>query len=127
MNHKSLFALWGALFILTAVLGFFPAGWWSTAASVLFFLPPAVLLYQADRDTAALIRNLSGLSLGVTLAVLVLNVMLAVSSETLGNILHTVLTVVSAPMMASGYWVLSLFLWACLLMASLKKCRKKSV
>lgn len=126
MNKKSLFVLWGALFILTAVLGFFPAGWWSTAASVLFFLPPAVLLYRADRDTAALIRNLSGLSLGVTLAVLVLNVMLAVSSETLGNLLHIVLTIVSAPMMASGYWVLSLFLWACLLMASLKKLKIKN-
>ena len=121
MNKKSLFVLWGALFILTAVLGFFPAGWWSTAASVLFFLPPAVLLYRADWDTAALIRNLSALSLGVTLLVLILNFVLAVSSETLGNLLHIVLTIVSAPMMASGYWVLSLFLWACLLMASLKK------
>ena len=126
MNHKTLFILWGGLFAATAVLGFFPAGWWSTAICVLFFLPPALLLYRGDRDTAALIRNLSGLSLGVTLAVLVLNVMLAVSSETLGNILHTVLTVVSAPMMASGYWVLSLFLWACLLMASLKKLKIKN-
>ena len=126
MNHKTLFILWGGLFAATAVLGFFPAGWWSATISVLFFLPPALLLYRGDRDTAALIRNLSGLSLGVTLAVLVLNVMLAVSSETLGNILHTVLTVVSAPMMASGYWVLSLFLWACLLMASLKKLKIKN-
>ena len=37
------------------------------------------------------------------------------------------LVVVSTPMVASGYWVLSLFLWACLLMVSLKKCQKKSV
>ena len=126
MNKKSLFALWGVLFILTAVLVFFPAGWWSTAISVLFFLPPALLLYRGDRNTAQLIRNLSALSLGVTLLVLILNFVLAVSSETLGNLLHIVLTIVSAPMMASGYWVLSLFLWACLLMASLKKLKIKN-
>lgn len=121
MNHKSLFVLWGALFILTAVLGYFPTAWWSTAAAIAFFVPPFVLLYRGDRDTVRLIRNLSALSLGVTLAVLILNFVLAVSSETLGNLLHIVLTIVSAPMLASGYWVLSLFLWACLLMASLKK------
>ena len=121
MNHKSLFVLWGALFILTAVLGYFPTAWWSTAAAIAFFVPPFVLLYRGDRDTVRLIRNLSALSLGVTLVVLILNFVLAVSSETLGNLLHIVLTIVSAPMLASGYWVLSLFLWACLLMASLKK------
>ena len=123
MNKKSLFVLWGALFILTAVLGYFPAAWWSTGASILFFVPPALLLYRGDRDTVRLIRNLSALSLGVTLAALILNFVLAVSSETLGNLLHIVLTVVSAPMLASGCWVLSLFLWACLLMASLRKLR----
>ena len=92
-----------------------------TAAAVLFFLPPAWLLYRADRETAQLIRNLSALSLGVTLVTLILNFVLAVSSEFLGTVLHYILVVVSAPMICSGYWVLSLFLWACLLMASLKK------
>ena len=121
MNQKYLFALWGALFILTAVLGYFPATWWSRLAAILFFLPPAWLLHRGSRDTVKLVRNLSALSLGVTLAVLILNLVLAVGSETLGNLLHIVLTIVSAPMMASGYWVLSLFLWACLLLASLKK------
>ena len=124
MNKKSLFVIWGMLFILTAVLGYFPAGWWSTAASIAFFVPPALLLHRGERNTVRLVRDLSALSLGVTLVVLILNFVLAVSSETLGNILHIVLTIVSAPMLASGYWVLSLFLWACLLMASLKKLRK---
>ena len=124
MNRKLLFTLWGMLFILTAVLGYFPAAWWSTVISILFFVPPALLLHRGGRDTVTLVRNLSALSLGVTLVVLILNFVLAVSSETLGNILHIVLTIVSAPMLASGYWVLSLFLWACLLMASMKKLRK---
>ena len=132
MNKKVLFVLWGVLFILCAGLGFVPepqSAWKvaMTVLSVLFFLPPALLLWQADRNTAMLIRNLSLLSLGVTLVVLILNFVLAVSSETLGNVLHYVLVVVSAPMICSGYWVLSLFLWACLLMVSLKKLRKKSV
>ena len=126
MNKKVLFVLWGVLFILCAGLGFIPEpqGVWKaamTVLSVLFFLPPALLLWQADRNTAMLIRNLSLLSLGVTLVTLILNFVLAVSSEFLGNVLHYILVIVSAPMICSGYWVLSLFLWACLLMASLKK------
>ena len=125
MNKKYLFILWGVLFVLCAGLGFLPeTSGWTTAASVLFFLPPALLLYKGDRNTVLLVRNLSALSLGVTLVTLILNFVLAVSSETLGNILHYVLTIVSAPMMCSGYWVLSLFLWACLLMVSLKRLKK---
>ena len=131
MNKKILFAIWGVLFLLCAGLGFIPepqgaAKGLMTALSVLFFVPPAVLLYRCDRDTSLLIRNLSLLSLGVTLVTLILNFILAVSSEFLGTVLHYILVVVSAPMICSGYWVLSLFLWACLLMASLKM-QKKSV
>jgi len=126
MKQKTVYLLWGGLFILCAALGFIPEpqGALKTAMtilSVLFFLPPFLLLYRCGRDTALLIRNLSALSLGVTLVTLILNFILAVSSEILGNILHYILVVVSAPMICSGYWVLSLFLWACLLMGSLKK------
>ena len=129
MNKKTLFVLWGVLFVITAVLGFLtavPQGI-KLVMSILFFLPPAALLWKKERDTSALIRNLSALSLGITLLALILNFVLAVSSETMGNILHAVLTVVSAPMICSGYWVLSLFLWACLLMVSLRNLKKKSV
>jgi len=132
MNKKVLFVLWGVLFLLCAGLGFLPEPrgvlkGLMTALSVLFFLPPALLLYRADRNTSCLIRNLSALSLGVTLVTLILNFVLAVGSELLGNVLHYILVIVSAPMICSGYWVLSLFLWACLLMGSLKKLQIKSV
>jgi len=132
MNKKSLFALWGVLFVICAGLGFIPEPQGTlktvmTGLSVLFFLPPALLLYRSDRYTAMLIRNLSALSLGVTMVTLILNFVLAVGSETLGNMLHYVLVVVSSPMIASGHWALSLFLWACLLMVSMKHLRKKSV
>ena len=126
MNKKTIFTLWGVLFILCAGFGFVPAPAGAmkglmTTLSVLFFLPPVWLLYRADRETALLIRNLSLLSLGITLVTLILNFVLAVSSEFLGNVLHYILVIVSTPMICSGYWVLSLFLWACLLMVSLSK------
>ena len=128
MKKKSLFALWGGLFLVCGGLGFVPepAGvvrWLLTVLSILFFLPPAVLVYQGrktgDAHLLALIRNLSALSLGLTALLLILNFLTAFRSEVLGNILHAVLVVVSSPMICSVYWVLSLFLWACLLTASL--------
>ena len=126
MKVKILYALWAALFILCAGLGFIPEPAENlqillTLVSLLFFLPPAVLLYRADPMTARLIRNLSALSLGTTLVLLVLNFLTVFSSEKTGQVLNNVLTIVSSPMVCSGHWALSLFLWACLLMASLKR------
>ena len=47
MKKSHLFALWGVLFVLCAALGFLPeSSGWMTAVSVLFFLPPALLLYK---------------------------------------------------------------------------------
>ncbi len=134
MNQRFLFPLWGALFILCAALGFIPepAGFSRfllTALAVLFFLPPALLLYQASRDgntyVLMLLRNLSALSLALTLALLVLNFLTVLRSEFLGNLLYYLLIIVSSPMACSGYWALTLFLWACLLMGSLKGLKKR--
>ena len=124
MSNKLLFALWGVLFIICAGLGFMPeSSGWMTALAVLFFLPPAVLLFragkEADSDTLKLIRNLSALSLSLTAALLVANVLSVLGPEGLGVFLNVMLTVVSAPMLCCGAWAVSLFLWACLLMASL--------
>lgn len=136
MKKNTLFALWGGLFILCAGLGFIPepagaAQAVLTALSVCFFAPAAGILYGAAKDndipTLKLMRNLSALSLGLTLAALILNFLSALGSETLGNVLYYVLVVVSAPMICSGYWVLSLFLWACVLMVSLSQLKKTGV
>ena len=122
MSKKMLYSLWGALFVLCAVLGLLPdAGIWGIAAALVFFLPPAMLLYRGDRETRRLIRNLAALSLGLTALALVVSMLTAAGSETLGNSLHYVLGIVSVPMFAARYWVLSLFLWACLLVAAGKK------
>ena len=127
MKKNTLFVLWGGLFILCAGLGFIPEpeGFGRTVltlVSALFFLPPALLLKTAkehkDPGCAMLIRNLSFLSLVVTVVVLILNFLFSMASQTVGNLLHCVLVIVSSPMVCSGYWALSLFLWACLLTAS---------
>lgn len=131
MSRKVLFALWGAMFILCAGLGFIPgfsqnlgagAQGVLTALSLLFFVPPALLIYAAARQkdlrTLKLVQGFSAMSLGLTLLTLVVNVLSAMGTVTLGNVLFGVLIVVSSPMVCSGYWALSLFLWACLLLAS---------
>jgi len=126
MKQTRLYALWAVLFILCAGLGFIPepegaAATVLTILSVSFFVPPALLLYRGDQQDALLIRNLSALSLGLTLALLILNFLTAFSSETLCKILHYVRTIAASPMICSGHWAMSLFLWACLLMGSLKQ------
>ncbi len=134
MSRKTLFILWAVLFGLCAALGFLPEpegplGTALTVLSVFSFLPPALLIHQAgkqaDRHTLLLIRNLSALSLGLTLVLLVLNFWSALGPETLGAVLYGLLVVVSSPMICSGQWALSLFLWACLLMVSLRFLRKQ--
>ena len=126
MKQKLLYTLWGCLFSLCAGLGFIPEPVETQARimtflSVLTFLPPALLLYRGNAADARLIRNLSGLSLGLTLVLLVLNFLTALRSEFLGSVLHYILVMVSSPMICSGHWAMSLFLWACLLVASWKQ------
>ena len=133
MKKSVLYALWGGMFIVCAGLGFIPepsayAQNLMTLAAVIFFVPPALLLWQAgkagDRHTLCLVRNLSLVSLGLTLALIVLNIACALGSEALGGVLNSVLIVVSSPMICGGGWVLSLFLWACLMVVSLSLLKK---
>ena len=128
MKNRFLYALWGALFILCAGLGFIPepAGALKvllTALSVLFFLPPAVLVWRGRRDrnrtVLSLVRNLSFASLSLSVLLIIASFLTVFRSRLLGDILHGVLVVVSSPMICSGHWAMSLFLWACLLIASL--------
>ena len=134
MNKKALFALWGGLFILCAALGFIPeptgfAKGLLTALAVAFFVPGGALLYRAkrqkDRHTAAAVRNLSAASLGLTLLMLVANFLSLGAGKAVGDGLYAALVILSSPMVCSGYWLLSLFLWACLLAVSLEILKEK--
>jgi len=64
------------------------------------------------------VRILAILSLSLSLIALVANFLSILGTEALGNALYVVLVLVSVPMVCGQYWVMSLFLWACLLMAS---------
>ena len=127
-------ALWAGMFILCALLGFVPQQegankYLLLVMGVLFFLPPALLIYfakeQGDTLTLKLIRNLSIASLVLTVVLILANFLSLMAPEAVGNILYGVLVIVSSPMVCSGYWVLSLFCWACLLMASLRCLNKR--
>ena len=129
MNKKLLYVLWAGLFVLCAGLGFIPEpeGPFKIALSIIslvFFVPPAWLLYRGDMSDAKLVCNLSALSLGLTLILLILNFLTALQSDFLGQVLHYTLVIVSSPMICSGHWAMSLFLWACLLIASRKQTRR---
>ena len=134
MKKQPLFALWGGLFVLCAALGFIPVP--STAAQILmtslsiaFFVPAGLLLrlsvLSGDREIALLIRNLSVASLLLTVILIIANFLSALAPVLLGNILHSILIIVSSPMICSGYWALSLFLWACLMVCSIKILKTK--
>ena len=134
MKKSSLMAVWGIFYIICAGLGFIPepegaVRIFLTVISVLFFVPPAILLYDAfsgrDLKMILLIRRLSALSLGVTLVLLIANFLAALTSEWLGTVLHMLLAICSAPMFCSNYWILSLFLWAVLLVSSMQKWKEK--
>ncbi len=134
MNKKVLFALWGGLFIVCAGLGFIPQPGQilqgvMTALAVMFFLPGAALLAMGrktgDRKLVTVIRNLSAASLGLTVAALVLNFVCFTAPQAVGDGLYAVLVVVSSPMICGGYWLLSLFCWACLLVVGQDTLKKK--
>ena len=124
MKNKLIYILWCVLFIICAGLGFIPEpSGLKTALSLLFFLPPAVLLYRGTREAVKLVTWLAALSLLTTMVLLVGNVLSVGGSEALGTALYYLLVIVSSPMISSGYWALSLFLWACLLIAGIRKLR----
>lgn len=123
MAKRLWYYVWIGLFLVTACVGFLPAreGAWrvvSTLLAVLFFLPPAWILKTGDGKDAKRVFFISLSSLCLTVATIIVSVICARGSEALGNALHGLLVVVSAPMVCGGVWVLSLFLWACLLFAS---------
>ena len=124
MNTTSFYTLWAGFFILCAGLGFVPepAGFGKfllIALALGFFAVPGWFLTwldkRGDRLHIRIVRNLAIASLGLTLALILINFVSFMAPEAVGNLLYILLVIVSAPMICGQYWVLSLFLWACLL------------
>lgn len=133
MTYTVLYSIWGVMFVLTAGLGFIPSPEGALRVflqilAIAFFVPGWLILHKAGKEKnnfhRKVIRNLCFVSLGLTVVLLVLNLMSAGWSEAVGNGLHAALTVVSAPMVCGNTYVLSLFLWGCLLMGSMGKKKK---
>ena len=135
MKKSVIYILWAVLYCICVGLGFTedPEGFGKfllTASSVIFFLPPFYLVWQArkenDRRTVLVLRLISSLILAFSLVLIVLNFLSVYFSAQTGLVLYVLLVMFTAPMVCSQYWALSLFLWACVLMLSLQKFKPES-
>ncbi len=136
MSKKGKLALaWSGLYVICTIFGFIETNNGLLQAifalfSIGFFLPPSILLYEAvsakDRKTVRCIRYICVTSLVLTMLTFVGNLLTLPASEAVGNRMYGLLVVLSTPMVSSQLWVMSLFLWACLLMGTFFKKNKKS-
>ena len=128
-----LYVAWGIMYVICTILGFINTDNGLLQAmfaliSIGFFLPGGVLLYEAvgegDKKTVRTIRYLSIASLALTVLTLIGNVLSLPAGDAVGNRMYGLLIVVSTPMISSQAWVISLFLWSCLLIGSFIKKKK---
>ena len=133
MSNTVLYAIWGGLYALCAGLGFITEPKNSTQILMTFFslalfVPPFLLNYRSaekkDRRTLTLVRNLSFYWLVLASVLLVGNFLTVFASEALGNVMHMLLIIVASPMIASGSWALTIFLWACVFFDARAKLKK---
>ena len=93
--------------------------------SLIFFLPGVYILYlgrkEKNKKVILGVRIVAICSLALTVIVFCVNVIAVGASANVGRDLYDLLNLVSAPMFCAQYWILSVFLWACLFSASLKK------
>ena len=86
------------------------------------FLPAGLLLKAAadrqDKPNLRRIRNISIVSLSLTVLLYALNVLSVLMSEVWGNVFYILLVLGSTPMICMQVWVLSLFGWAMLMWTS---------
>ena len=132
---KWLYCGWGIMYIVSVALSLIQnaTGVVKLALlifSVMFFVPGFLLLYNnirsGNRKGVLLIRFISLASLVLTLVCLVVFFLFAgYGNEAAVNVTYEVLAIVSAPMLCSQYWVVSLFLWACLLFSTFFKKQAK--
>ena len=95
---------------------------------LIFFLPGVYLLWLGNKEKNKKVilgvRLCAVCSLSLTVIVFCANVIAVGADTSVGRTLYDILNLVSAPMFCSQYWIVSIFLWACLLSASFKKIEK---
>ena len=125
MKKSVVYAIWGVLYCICVGLGFVPnpEGFGKALlviSGLIFFLPPFYLLWRADKKTVLTLRIISICALALALVLIVLNFMSVAWSAQMGLVMYVLLVMFTAPMACIQYWALSLFLWACILMITLR-------
>lgn len=123
MSRKTWYILWAVLFALCAGCGFIPKPAGAvrailTALGLLFFVPGIVLLMQKNPKDQQIIFRLSAVSLLLTAVLLIFNFLSLGWPRWAGNLVYGLLVIGASPMVCIGPWILSLFLWACLMIAA---------
>ena len=99
------------------------------AIGIVFFVPPAILVYDAlesrDRKEVIRLRLISIASLVLTVVSLIAFVLTAAVGAEIADLLYDLLNIVSCPMLCCQQWLISLFLWGCLLSATFFKTNQK--
>ena len=130
MKQTVLYSLWGFFWIICGLLGYNaqPTGAQAAAMIVLglcTFVPGALLLAEGlkthNRRQVRTVRWISLGSLAVTAVLFVANILCVAAPEGVAALFNGLLIFLSAPMMCLRFYPLSLFLWACLLVASFRK------
>ena len=135
MTNRKWYTVWAWLYLFTAALSFIPYPKGLVPAimvvlSVLFYLPPSMLLYRAyvrqRWKTVRTVRNLCIASLALTMVVMVLNILSVGASDAVGTVLYWLLLLVSVPMISMQVPLLSVFAWACIFVVSLRLLMRKN-
>ena len=134
MTKRDLYIAWGAMYAICAGLGFISSPKGGAYAillifALLFFVPPTILTCKAvkggDIGELKRIRTICLIWLGLTLSVLALNFLSVSFTAAAGLFVYRLLIIVSAPMVCGQIWVISIFLWGCLLSATWQEIFKR--
>ena len=133
VKKSYVYIAWGVLYAICVGLSFVaPESGFEKALLVLcgliFFLPPAYLLWRAGKEncrkTLLILRLLSIGVLALSTALLMLNMLSVYWSPRTGLVLYVLLVMFAPPVGCIQSWALSLFLWACVLMVTIRPGRK---
>lgn len=134
MKEKILYVFWLCFYILCVGLGTVVQRSVGlhiafTVLSLLFFIPGILLLWEGiranDRKMLLRVRIVSLVSLLLTVSLIVLNILTVTAGDAVGQVMHDLLILVSAPMFCCYWRGLSLFLWACLFVGSFPRIWEK--
>ena len=125
-KHKVAIAygVWIVFYIVAVLLSLLnEPNLWIRICSVLFFVPGMVLAFWAakekDRKQIKRLRIICITSLVLTTVMLVVSFLTVNAAPQTTRIINSIFIIVSEPLWISPSWVLSMFLWACILMITI--------